>query len=197
VTPEAEPEQTAYPLTLTVTPRADFELKVAGRGAQADADVLRRVLDGLTLLLAALAEPADPSVRELAARLPAAWRGSARAPEAPRPRPAVSGTPAGETERVVAEVWQELFGLEQIGVEENFFDLGGQSIMLVQAHERLRERLGIELPVVALLQFPTIRSLARHLSGETDGAAGVGASQDRAAKQRQALARQRQRIRRP
>ena len=197
VAPEGEPEQTAYPLTLTVTPRGRFEVKVAGRGAQADPDLLARVLSGLTTLLEALAGPADASLRELQALLDPAWRGSAAAAEPPRPRPAAPSAPAGETERVVAEVWQELFGLEQIGVEENFFDLGGQSILLVQAHERLRERLGVDLPVVALLQFPTIRSLARHLSGDAADVTAISASQDRAAKQRQALARQRQRIRRP
>jgi aryl carrier-like protein len=80
-----------------------------------------------------------------------------------------------------------------VGVEDNFFDLGGHSILLLQAHARLRERLANDLSVVALLQYPTIRSLARHLSHAEMPSEVVGGVVDRAMMQRRALARQRSR----
>jgi aryl carrier-like protein len=94
-------------------------------------------------------------------------------------------------ERTVAEVWEELFQLDQVGMEDNFFDLGGHSILLLQAHARLRERTRDDLSVVALLQYPTVRSLARYLSEGGTTTAALGAVRDRADKQRQALARRR------
>ncbi len=103
--------------------------------------------------------------------------------------------PDSETERMVAEVWEELFEVDRVGVEDNFFDLGGHSILLVQAHARRRQRMAKDMSVVALLQYPTIRSryLARYLSNGETSSAALSAVADRAKLQRLALARQRNR----
>ena len=99
------------------------------------------------------------------------------------------GAPRTETEARIAAIWRELFEAEAIGLDENFFDLGGHSLLLLRAHARLREDLGRDLPVVALLRFPTVRALARHLSGEE--AAMSSDVVDRARRQKEALARAR------
>jgi aryl carrier-like protein len=94
-------------------------------------------------------------------------------------------------ERVVAAVWGELFQIDQVGMDDNFFDLGGHSVLLVQAHARLRERLGRDVSIVALLRYPTVRSLARYL-GEGEGSnAALDAVRAQAQRQRQALAKRR------
>jgi acyl carrier protein len=99
--------------------------------------------------------------------------------------------PASQLELEVAAVWQDLFGIEQISVEDNFFDLGGHSLLLVQAHARLQDRLRRSLPIVALLQYPTVRSLAHHLNGGSAGDAAATTAAERARRQREAQARQR------
>jgi len=100
--------------------------------------------------------------------------------------------PTNEIERVVSGVWQTLFGVERISLDDNFFELGGHSLLLVRAHAQLREKLRPDLPIVALLQFPTVRALAKHLAGDRAAAAATAESaMDRARKQREALARQR------
>src|SRR5581483_6683547 len=73
--------------------------------------------------------------------------------------------PISEVEQAIAAVWQQVLGIERVGREDNFFDLGGHSLLLVQAHAALVERLGRSLPVTDLFQFPTIQSLAEHLRG--------------------------------
>ena len=75
-------------------------------------------------------------------------------------------------------------------MDDNFFDLGGHSILLARRPTRgCARRSRDDLSVVALLQYPTVRSLARYLSeGETSSAASGGV-RDRAEQQRQALAR--------
>ena len=81
------------------------------------------------------------------------------------PREAAYLPPSGEVERTLAELWQELLGIERVGVLENFFDLGGHSLHLLRLHIKLQEALGREVPLVELFQFPTIRALAGHLAG--------------------------------
>jgi acyl carrier protein len=92
-------------------------------------------------------------------------------------------------EQAIAGVWQKMFGVEQVSIEDNFFDLGGHSLLLVQTHSRLLETLRIEFPIVTLFEHPTVRSLASHL-GHAAAPVPEHAEQwrDRAQQQKQALA---------
>jgi aryl carrier-like protein len=172
-----------------------MELKLIGQTTRFGPASLTMMLDGLALALSTLAERPGASLAEIQSCLPASTRGAATlaAAVAARRRQSAFVAPGSEMERVVAEVWGELFELDQVGVEDNFFDLGGHSILLLQAHARLRDRLGNDLSVVALLQYPTIRSLARYLSNGETSNADLSAVVDRAKLQRLALARQRSR----
>lgn len=87
--------------------------------------------------------------------------------------------PRNEAERAVAQAWQEVLHRDTVGVHDNFFDLGGHSLLLVQVHNRLRERYP-DLAIVALFDHPTVDSLARHLGGEGRGAAEAPAAETRA-----------------
>jgi acyl carrier protein len=71
--------------------------------------------------------------------------------------------PRSELEKKIAKVWEELLGVKRPGLHDNFFDLGGNSLQVVQAQARLREALGRNLPVVKLFQYPSISALARFL----------------------------------
>jgi non-ribosomal peptide synthetase component F len=191
VEPLTAPEATNYPLTLTVTPGPEIILKLLGRANAFGSDSLETVLAGLVTLLSSMAGHPDSLLSEIAASLPASTKGTAVAASASRAAVAYVA-PGNEMERTVAEVWQELFQLDQVGMDDNFFDLGGHSILLLQAHTRLRERTRDDLSVVALLQYPTIRSLARYLSDGDSSTAGLDdAVRDRARMQREALARRR------
>ena len=80
---------------------------------------------------------------------------------------AVAGVPARtDLERVLAGVWQEALRLPAVGIHDNFFERGGTSLTLARVLARLNEELGRRLPLVALYEFPTIASLARHLSAD-------------------------------
>jgi amino acid adenylation domain-containing protein len=61
----------------------------------------------------------------------------------------------------LAELWRELLGVESFGPEENFFDLGGHSLLLAEMQQRVADRFGLEIPLVELLAHPTVRDLAR------------------------------------
>jgi amino acid adenylation domain-containing protein len=90
-------------------------------------------------------------------------------PEPVRPElAAVYEAPRTELERSIAGVWRELLGVERIGLQDNFFDLGAHSLLIVRAHSRLREALGRELAVVDLFRHSSVGALARHLSREEE-----------------------------
>jgi hypothetical protein len=82
-------------------------------------------------------------------------------------RPALTTTyvePDGEMEQIVARVWQEVLGLERIGVHDNFFELGGNSLLGLSVVSRLKKALGQDVPAVALFEGPTVRRLTAVLS---------------------------------
>ena len=114
---------------------------------------------------------------------------AAREPTAPR----------SETERLVADLWSEVLGRDRVGIDESFFDLGGHSLLLARVQALLAERLDRQVPLLKLIELPTVGALAAWLDGE-DGTAPAkgGESRDRTARQRQALELQRRRaVRRP
>ncbi|MFH1937869.1 MAG: beta-ketoacyl synthase N-terminal-like domain-containing protein, partial [Bacteroidota bacterium] len=72
--------------------------------------------------------------------------------------------PQTTLEKQISEVWQEVLQLEKVGIHDNFFDLGGHSLLLVQVQSRLQGLLEEPLPVVKLFQYPTVQSLAAHIT---------------------------------
>jgi amino acid adenylation domain-containing protein len=99
--------------------------------------------------------------------------------------------PRNPAEETIADVWKAVLRIDRVGLDDHFFELGGDSLLSIRVHAQLTNRLHADLPIVALLQYPTVRALARHLAGEGNGAASAGAAMDRARKQREAYARQR------
>lgn len=85
--------------------------------------------------------------------------------------------PRDEVERLITGVWAEVLGVEQVGVDDAFFDLGGHSLLLIQVREKLAAALDRELSMVELFQHPTPATLAAHLRGaSTTTAASDGRS---------------------
>jgi amino acid adenylation domain-containing protein len=100
--------------------------------------------------------------------------------------------PGTEIERTIAAVWAEVLGVPEVGTNDNFFDLGGHSLALARVHAALEERFSRSLPMTELFRFPTVKALASFLSKPQEAGASTDA-RERAALQRQALERQRQR----
>ncbi len=70
------------------------------------------------------------------------------------------------TAKQVARVWQDLLGIESIGLDENYFDLGGDSSLAVHMFAKLERIFRVKLPLATLYDAPTIRDLTRILRGE-------------------------------
>jgi amino acid adenylation domain-containing protein len=92
-------------------------------------------------------------------------------PEPDRPvlHPGTPGTfvaPATDNEKTIARLWKEILHLEKVGIYENFFDLGGNSMNLVQLNWKLKEILGIDIPVALMFRNLTIDFLSKYLDQE-------------------------------
>ncbi len=72
-------------------------------------------------------------------------------------------SPQSETERALATIWSELLKVEKIGIHDNFFDLGGHSLMAMRLASRVRDLFEVDLPLATLLEAPTIAELAAFL----------------------------------
>ncbi|MEY4545245.1 MAG: hypothetical protein RL685_1440 [Pseudomonadota bacterium] len=102
----------------------------------------------------------DRSALPLPARALSAPAGlGAAAPDDGSARP-----PQGELEQRLVHTWREVLQRDSVGVDQNFFDLGGHSLLLVQLHARLQRELDRRLRLVDLFRCPTVRSLAEHLA---------------------------------
>jgi amino acid adenylation domain-containing protein len=108
-------------------------------------------------------------------------------------RPTLTTTyevPQSEAEQQIAKLWQELLNLDKVGIYDNFFDLGGHSLLMIQLNHKLRSILQRDISVVTMFQNPTIYSLAQYLSQEQE--LSFTGTRDRAQKQIEAINRQKQ-----
>jgi amino acid adenylation domain-containing protein len=88
-------------------------------------------------------------------------------PEPSRSRPELAESyraPRDQIEELLAGVWAEALKLERIGVDDNFFDLGGNSFLLLRVQNKLEEAFKIQLPIVEMFENPTISSLTKLIS---------------------------------
>ncbi|MGD1257656.1 amino acid adenylation domain-containing protein, partial [Mycobacterium seoulense] len=87
--------------------------------------------------------------------------------------------PATPVEQTLADIYAQVLGVERVGVEESFFDLGGDSLSAMRLVAAIHTTLGIHLPVRAVFDAPSVRNLSQQLdchTGDFEGARGTGPS---------------------
>ncbi|WP_264081546.1 phosphopantetheine-binding protein [Streptomyces griseus] len=103
-----------------------------------------------------------------------------RLPEPPRLRPDAPATPVaavtrGSAAEVVREIWQEVLRLDDIGPDEDLFDLGGHSLTITAIAARIRKRLGVEVPLDVFFDTPTLTGVSDAVDGLQQTAADSAA----------------------
>ena len=68
---------------------------------------------------------------------------------------------ADDTTKQLVRIWQELLGVESIALDQNYFDLGGDSVLAVQLFARIEKAFNVKLPLATLFEAPTVEELAR------------------------------------
>jgi amino acid adenylation domain-containing protein len=73
--------------------------------------------------------------------------------------------PKNHPEMIAADIWKEILGVDDIGIDDNFFDLGGNSLDIIQLAEGLKKAFKVEIPTVTMFQYPTIRTFLEYING--------------------------------
>jgi amino acid adenylation domain-containing protein len=92
--------------------------------------------------------------------------------------------PENEIECIIAEAWQRALGLNTVGIHDNFFDIGGNSVTVVQIYNQLKKEIHAEFTVVDLFQYATIRALSEHLKEGQDRRPALSSDIDSRIRQR-------------
>jgi non-ribosomal peptide synthetase component F len=100
--------------------------------------------------------------------------------------------PRTEAEQTIAALWREVLGVERVGVDDNFFDLGGHSLLLVRLVNKLRAAFTKEINVVDMFKYPTIHALADFLTLAEDEESSGEKTKDRASLRQASTRRWRQ-----
>ncbi|PLZ99466.1 hypothetical protein CI592_19450, partial [Fischerella thermalis CCMEE 5328] len=90
---------------------------------------------------------------------------------ATHPRPELSNdfvTPRNDIEQKLAEIWQQILGIERIGIYDNFFELGGDSLIGIQVISQVNKSFDLNVPIAKLYECPSVSSMAKILIPEED-----------------------------
>ena len=154
------PTQTAYPLSVMIAGGAAISLRVTFDARYFDAASALEMARGLRAAILALIVSGGERVSALLATLP----------EPSRPLDATTSNatafvaPRTATEAVLADVWGDMLGVERVGVHDDFFRLGGYSLVATQIVSRVRSTLQLDVPVRLIFQHPTVARFAFALS---------------------------------
>ena len=103
--------------------------------------------------------------------------------------------PSNDIEKILVDLWKQLLGLDKVGIQDNFFDLGGHSLLVVQLHRHLKAAIDRPVPLTDLYRFTTIQALSDHLTSGGSRSEDPQATTDRAKRRREALQQRRRRRR--
>jgi len=88
--------------------------------------------------------------------------------------------PENALQESIVACWQAVLNLEKIGLDDNFFDIGGHSLLVVEVLSKLRETIDKPVKMIDMFRFPTIRQFSNYLSDESDSNSKLSESEDRA-----------------
>jgi acyl carrier protein len=163
---------------------------VAGDPTAADAARMRG------LLRRQLPEYMIPSAFVTLECLPLTPNGKIDRKSLPEPAPQVAAAVAepigyaNRSEQLIAAIWQDVLGVAGVGRHDNFFDLGGHSLLIVRVQRRLQQEFDILLPIVELFQHTTVAALATRLASSGPEEDRLALAQDRAMRRKSALAKE-------
>ena len=172
-----------YPLTIQAVPGRELDLRVQFRTDVFDVASIEALIERFERLLAAMT--ADPSQRLSSMDLLNAaelGRLDGRGNRAVLPRPETTALPAAEyhdsgdgnrppatlVEQILVGIYAEVLGVDNVGVDDSLFDLGGDSLSAMRAIAAINTTFGIQLAVTSLVDAPSVRSLSRHVSPAGD-----------------------------
>ena len=179
------PFHTNYALALLITPGITFQVDLAHQENACDQAHAQLILQDWVQIINQMTTSSPPALGSLLAVCRLASGSSPQGVMVERAGSPV--LPRSGMEKRIASVWERAFGMQDISIHDNFFDLGGHSLLMLKVHQHLCEMLGLKLSLVQVFQFPTIAALAKSLDpvGHSTAAKGANLAQTLAAQARQ------------
>ena len=156
---------TTYPLTIVIVPGDTLQFHLRYDTAQLSISTIEWVAKGLETVFSSISK--NLQVSNLSARIEKPELSGNIRNLTPHLSDSKNYTAArNTTELELTKIWEELFGRSPIGVQDNFFEIGGTSLVAVRLFSKIEEKLNRNLPPVTLLKHPTIEALAEVLQGD-------------------------------
>ena len=99
--------------------------------------------------------------------------------------------PGNEAEQMIAEIWQQALGVTKVGTKDNFFDIGGHSLLVVPVMQELQKKTEKQIQMTDLFRYTTIAALAKFISSGDGNSSIVEAGQSRAAQRKAHMGKRR------
>jgi amino acid adenylation domain-containing protein len=99
--------------------------------------------------------------------------------------------PQDETQKIIVKYWSQLLNLENVGIDNNFFDIGGNSLLALALQFRLSKEFNKKIDIVKFFEFPTVRGFAKYLTSESNDLEIIKKANDRMQKRMEAMKKRR------
>ena len=153
-----------YPLTLRVTPKDTLSFDFRYESHSISKDTITWLIENIQVLFTEIVNSQELTAIEALHKISAPdFRTSGETRKLPEADQNTYKPPRNKIELELAKIWEEVFNRHPIGIQENFFEIGGRSIMALSVFSLIHERFGVQLAPVKLLSHPTIESLAQLL----------------------------------
>ncbi len=192
----ALPEATNYPITLVIAPGNEIVVKVYYHRAHFDDTAIMLMTESLNEIISAVASDTPARVSDVTTGKMKWIKASATQEDVPASdgKPQLQSDYVGaktDIEKQIVDICKDVFGVEQISLTDNFFDLGGHSVLLVAMHKKLEEALKTTFPVTRLFQYPSISAFLAHLDDSKNEPRSYADIKDRGQLKRDALRQKR------
>ncbi len=165
-----------YPLTLAIRPESRMHFSIKYNTRQITLERIQWFLNNLNNLLRFLTLNVGTNTHALRDMISAPAFSQDVLPQNGKKNKKVKAAnpeseflaPRNELELKLARIWEMMFNRHPISIRDNFFEIGGRSLMAVQMFARIKIELNRNIPPITLLKYPTIESLAQYMSEEED-----------------------------
>ncbi|MGH1540695.1 MAG: amino acid adenylation domain-containing protein [Arenicella sp.] len=153
--------RTGYAIALLVTPGAELDIQIVVDGSRFEPGSAKKITDHLVQILPLIVAPGNQGetpftnmpVNQVPVCFPAQWQLALTEQQAP----------STETEAILANIWAEVLGIASVGVTDDFFDLGGHSLIAAQIVNRVGQRFSRSVPLRMLFEHRTVSQLSQAL----------------------------------
>ncbi|GEM_PF-2672677 len=164
---------TTFPLTIGIVPTKKVRISLICKDAAISHEIAEQLIHNLKLLIDDISSEKRPKNLSFSENVKYSWNslkgiavanGSLRKVKSEENNENVG--PLSDLEKTLLELWKNTLELEHIGLEDNFFEIGGTSLKALVLFDKISHMLGIDLPITILLNFPTVKDLAKEVESK-------------------------------